>query len=141
MKIQKTLVGGCLLSVAAVHAGAQAPPEVPPPATVAATTPPQPASVGEQSPRKLPKIKKYGSDPYPPQAMRTQQTGRVIVEFRIDREGNTVAARILTADAGSALQASALQIVKTTQFDVSDPAIDFADPTPFQMAFRWVLTK
>src|SRR4029077_4002971 len=100
-----------------------------------------PADISAQTPRKLPKshFDLSAGDPYPEQAKRQGLTGRVLVEFQIDRHGKAVSERVLGADAAPVLQHGALAVVRRSTFDVSGPGFDPADPTPFRVTVRFCL--
>jgi TonB family protein len=100
-----------------------------------------PADISAQTPRKLPKshFDLSAGDPYPEQGKRQGLAGRVLVEFQIDRHGKAVSEKILGADAAPVLQNGALAVVRRSTFDVSGPAFDPADPTPFRVTVRFCL--
>jgi TonB family protein len=100
-----------------------------------------PADIAVQPSRKLPKSQvEMHTDWYPAHAKSRGMQGRVLVEFRIDRNGRAISEKVLAADAPSLLQDSAFDLVKSSVFDVSEPGIDLTDPTPFRVTVLFCLS-
>jgi TonB family protein len=65
----------------------------------------------------------------------------VLIEFQINRHGRAVSEKLVAAEADPVLQASALKFVEAAKFDVSEPGIDLADPTPFRVTVLYCLPQ
>lgn len=61
---------------------------------------------------------------YPVFARMKKLEGRLLIEFRLDAQGNTVDAHIVQADADSILRATALRLVQGTSYEVGSYNID-----------------
>jgi TonB family protein len=111
-----------------------------PPATPAATG--APATPTPQAARKLPGIHyPLNIDWYPTKAKQQHDTGRVLVGFKIDSKGKAVSMKVLKAEAPRILRNAALNFVTDVTFDVSDPAYNAADPTPFAISVRFCIIE
>jgi TonB family protein len=92
--------------------------------------------------RKLPRPANIDPrSPYPDQARRQGLTGRVLVEFQIDRHGKAFSGKILGADAAEILQEAALVAIERFTFNVSKPGFDPADPNPFLVTVKFCLSS
>lgn len=99
------------------------------------------AQIATPAPRKLPPTSHIdlANDPYPQQAKAQGLTGRVLVEFHIDRDGKVVSPQILAADADEMLQKAALAALETVTYDISQPDFAAADPKPYRVTVRFCL--
>ncbi|MBV8852400.1 MAG: TonB family protein [Sinobacteraceae bacterium] len=75
---------------------------------------------------------------YPVFARLKKLEGRLLIEFRLDAEGNTVDAHIVQADADRILRATALRLVQGTSYEVGSLNIDSS--TRFRTAVIYCLT-
>ena len=80
-------------------------------------------------------------DWYPTKAKQQHDTGRVLVGFTIDSKGKAVSMKILKAEAPRILRNAALNFVTDVTFDVSDPAYNPSDPTPFAISVRFCIIE
>ncbi len=78
-------------------------------------------------------------DWYPSKAKQQLITGRVLVGFGIDSHGKAVSMKVLKAEAPRMLRNAAVDFVGDATFDVTDPAYDPADPTPFAISVRFCI--
>jgi TonB family protein len=93
-----------------------------------------------QAPRKLPRMQyPMNIDWYPSKAKKAHDTGRVLVGFNIDSKGKATSLKILKAEAPRILRNAALNFVTDVNFDVSDPAFNPSDPTPFAISVRFCI--
>ncbi len=74
---------------------------------------------------------------YPVFARLKNLEGRLLIEFRLDAEGNTVDAHIVQANADSILRATALRLVQGTSYEVGSLNIDSS--TRFRTAVIYCL--
>jgi len=77
--------------------------------------------------------------PYPQVAWFRGLTGRVLIEFQIDQSGRAVSENILGADAAPVLQDAAAQLIRSVQFDTTDPRFNPSDTTPFRETVRFCI--
>ncbi|MBS0580071.1 MAG: TonB family protein [Proteobacteria bacterium] len=92
------------------------------------------------APRKLPPMRFASNvDWYPSKAKQQLVTGRVLVGFKIDAHGKAVSLKVLKAEAPRTLRNAALDFVGDATFDVTDPAYDPRDPTPFAISVRFCI--
>jgi len=91
-------------------------------------------------PRKLPHSQFPSNiDWYPTKAKKEHDTGRVLVGFTIDSKGKATSLKILKAEAPRILREAALNFVTDMSFDVTDPAYNAADPTPYALSVRFCI--
>jgi TonB family protein len=113
----------------------------PPPAASAADAKkeaPTALKPAAQPPRKLPRMQyPMNIDWYPSKAKKAHETGRVLVGFTIDGKGKAASLKILKAEAPRILRNAALNFVTDVSFDVSDPAYNPSDPTPYAISVRF----
>ena len=99
-----------------------------------------PAPSSDTPARKLPHFKISNSIAfYPARAKRLSLTGRVLVEFQIDKSGTPTGLRVIQAEADPSLQSAALDLVRHAQFDLSDPTYDAADPASYRVSVSFCL--
>ncbi len=119
-----------MISAVLLLSCASQPPVTPasPPAAGRARNAPPPAPSPVAAARKPPRFL-YPSniDWYPTQAKRHLDTGRVLVEFKIDTKGKAVSMKILRAEAPRILRKAALDFITDVTFDVTDPTYAAAD--------------
>jgi TonB family protein len=115
---------------------APAPPSAAAPAKDAAAAPKPAAPLSRKLPRSQfpPNI-----DWYPTKAKKEHDTGRVLVGFTIDSKGKAASLKILKAEAPRILRTAALNFVTDMSFDVTDPAYNAADPTPYALSVRFCI--
>jgi TonB family protein len=105
------------------------------PAKTAPTAPPAPPAA-----RKLPRSQFASNiDWYPTKAKKQHDTGRVLVGFTIDARGKAQGIKVLKAEAPKILRTAAIGFVTDLTFDVSDPAYNAADPTPYAISVRFCI--
>ena len=122
-----------LVACASQNPGATNPPP-------AAKDAPAPSKTAAQPPRKLPRFQFPSNiDWYPAKAKKAHDTGRVLVGFSIDGKGKATSLKIIKAEAPKILRNAALNFVTDMNFDVSDPALNPADPTPFAISVRFCI--
>jgi len=124
-----------------VACASQAPAPSSAPATPAtakdAAAAPKPAA---PTARKLPRSQfPPNIDWYPTKAKKEHDTGRVLVGFTIDSKGKAASLKILKAEAPRILRTAALNFVTDMSFDVTDPAYNPADPTPYALSVRFCI--
>ena len=108
-----------------------------PGATKDAAATPKPAA---PPPRKLPRSQfPPNIDWYPTKAKKDHDVGRVLVGFTIDSKGKAASLKILKAEAPRILRTAALNFVTDMSFDVTDPAYNAADPTPYALSVRFCI--
>ena len=61
---------------------------------------------------------------YPSTARAQHREGRLLISFRLDHDGNTLAAKIVQAEADELLQARALELLQGTRYDTGSFSID-----------------
>jgi TonB family protein len=101
-----------------------------------------PPEVAAQPSRKLPKLNPRAMHTPPDfrqPAVKEQASGRVLLEFQIDRAGAVINPKILASDAAAIYQERALVLVQGFRYDVTDPIFDANDPTPFRLTVEFCL--
>ncbi len=124
---------GLLLACASQKSGGPAAP-------AATKDPPAAPKTAAQPPRKLPRFQFPSNiDWYPSKAKKAHDTGRVLVGFSIDGKGKATSLKIIKAEAPKILRNAALNFVTDMNFDLSDPAFNASDPTPFAISVRFCI--
>jgi TonB family protein len=83
-----------------------------------------PAEVAASTPRRLPKAApQQAAFNYPVDALRDRLTGKVLLQFRIDANGNVQSAQVIAADAAPILREAALNYLRRQTFSSLVPAL------------------
>ena len=115
-------------------------PDVPPASTGADDKKAAPAPKPAPQARKLPRMQyPMNIDWYPSKAKKAHDTGRVLVSFNIDSKGKATSLKVQKAEAPRILRNAALNFVTDATFDVSDPAFNASDPTPYAISVRFCI--
>jgi TonB family protein len=127
----------CVLRLAACAGQAAVAPAT---AAAAPAKTPAPAPPAPPAARKLPRSQFASNvDWYPTKAKKQHDTGRVLVGFTIDARGKAQGIKVLKAEAPKILRTAAIGFVTDLTFDVSDPAYNPADPTPYAISVRFCI--
>jgi TonB family protein len=101
-----------------------------------------PAEVAASTPRRLPKAApQQPAFNYPVDALRDRLTGKVLLQFRIDANGNVQSAQVIAADAAPILREAALNYLRRQTFLLSGASFDPTDPTPFRVTVIYCITR
>lgn len=101
-----------------------------------------PPEVAAAAPRKLPKLApQQPAFNYPIDALRDGFKGKVLLEFKIDSNGNVQSAKVIAADAAPILQEAALNYIRRQTFLVSGIRLDPNDANPFRVTVIYCITR
>jgi TonB family protein len=96
-------------------------------ATREAAHPAAVATAAESPPRLDTPARKLPNMHFPNTELLAPLEGRVLIEFRIDKDGKIISPTVLRAEAAPALQNAALKLVQRAKVNVKDKNFDASD--------------